>query len=78
MPAPASSDIGIADWVDAVVAEIDAIDGPVVVVGHSGGGNVAWGAADARPDRVARVVFVDTVPPPSGRDHLANSRSWTG
>ncbi|MEV8166584.1 alpha/beta hydrolase [Microbacterium paraoxydans] len=38
----------------------------MVVVGHSGGGNVAWGVADARPDRVARVVFVDTVPPPPG------------
>lgn len=65
--APESSDIGIRDWVDAVVAQIDAVDGPVVVVGHSGGGNVAWGAADARPDRVARVVFVDTVPPPPGQ-----------
>jgi pimeloyl-ACP methyl ester carboxylesterase len=67
VPAPASSDIGISDWVDAVVAEIDAVDGPVVVVGHSGGGNVAWGAVDARPDRVARAIFVDTVPPPSGQ-----------
>ncbi|WP_344091804.1 alpha/beta hydrolase [Microbacterium deminutum] len=67
VPAPDSSDIGIGDWVDAVVAEIDATDGAVVVVGHSGGGNVAWGAVDARPDRVARVVFVDTVPPPSGQ-----------
>jgi pimeloyl-ACP methyl ester carboxylesterase len=67
VPAPASSDIGIADWVDAVVEEIDAADDQVVVVGHSGGGNVAWGAVDARPDRVARVIFVDTVPPPSGQ-----------
>lgn len=63
-PAAESSGIGIADWVAAVVAEIDALPGPVVLVGHSGGGNVAWGAAAARPDRVARVVFVDTVPPP--------------
>src|SRR4029079_14050214 len=67
VPAPASSDIGISDWVDAAVAEIDAVEGPVVVVCHSGGGNVAWGAVDARPDRVARVIFVDTVPPPSGQ-----------
>ena len=39
-PAPSRREIGIADWVDAVVAEIDAIDGLVVLVGHSGGGNV--------------------------------------
>lgn len=65
-PAPGSSAVGIADWVAAVVAEVDRIDGPVAVVGHSGGGNVAWGVADARPDHVARVVFVDTAPPPSG------------
>src|SRR3954447_5629194 len=67
VPAPDSSGIGIADWVDAVVAEIDSVDDPVVVVGHSGGGNVAWGAVDARPDRVSRAIFVDTVPPPSGQ-----------
>lgn len=67
VPAPGSSDIGIADWVDAVVEQIDSLEGPVVVVGHSGGGNVAWGAVDARPDRVARAIFVDTVPPPSGQ-----------
>ncbi|NJI60462.1 alpha/beta fold hydrolase [Microbacterium oxydans] len=65
-PAAVTSDIGIADWVDAAVAAVDAVDGDVVVVGHSGGGNVAWGVADARPDRVSRVIFVDTVPPPPG------------
>lgn len=63
-PASESADLGIDDWVDAVVERIDSLDGPVVVVGHSGGGNVAWGAADRRPDRVARVVLVDTMPPP--------------
>lgn len=61
-----TSEIGIADWVDAGVAAVDAVGGSVVVVGHSGGGNVAWGVADARPDAVSRVVFIDTVPPPSG------------
>lgn len=67
-PASVSADIGIADWVAAVTAEIDSIDAPVVLVGHSGGGNVAWGAAEARADRVARVVFVDTTPPPPGAE----------
>ena len=66
-PTERSAEIGMDDWVAAVTARIDAAPGPVVLVGHSGGGNVAWGAADARPDRIARVVFVDTIPPAPGR-----------
>jgi pimeloyl-ACP methyl ester carboxylesterase len=66
MPAPESSEIGIADWVASVVDEIDRAHGLVVLVGHSGGGNVVYGAVDARPERVARVVFVDTFPPGDG------------
>ena len=54
--------IGLRDHVDAVVALIDSIPGPVVLVGHSGGGAIAHGAVDARPDRVARVVYVDSGP----------------
>lgn len=65
-PASLSSGIGIADWVEATVAEIDRHDGEIVLVGHSGGGNVVYGAVDARPERVARVVFVDTFPPTDG------------
>ncbi|QNA92769.1 MULTISPECIES: alpha/beta fold hydrolase [unclassified Microbacterium] len=65
-PASDSGDIGIADWVTAAVAAVDSVDGDVAVVGHSGGGNVAWGVADARPDHVSRVIFIDTVPPPPG------------
>lgn len=65
-PASESADIGVADWIAAAVAAVDAIGRRAVVVGHSGGGNVAWGVADARPEAVARVVFVDTVPPPNG------------
>lgn len=61
-----SHHVGIADWVAAVTAVIDDLAGPVAVVGHSGGGNVAYGAADARPDRVACVIFVDTFPPATG------------
>jgi len=65
-PADASGGIGIEDWVDAVVERIDAAGDPVTLVGHSGGGNVAWGAADRRADRVRLVVLVDTLPPPDG------------
>lgn len=54
--------IGLRDHVDAVVAAIDEADGPVVLVAHSGGGAIAHATADARPDRVARVVYVDAGP----------------
>lgn len=58
------SGISLRDHVDAVVAEIDALEPaePVVLVGHSGGGAVAHAAVDARPGRVARVVYVDSGP----------------
>lgn len=56
------SAVGRRDHVNAVVAAVDAVDGPVVLVGHSAGGGIAHAAADARPDRVTRVVYVDSVP----------------
>lgn len=62
----ASAEIGMAEWIDAIVEHIDAADGDVVLVGHSGGGNAVWGATDRRPDRIVRTIFVDTVPPPPG------------
>ncbi len=59
------SQITLRDHIDAVVEVIDSVDpasGKVVLVGHSGGGAVAHAAADARPGRVARVVYVDSFP----------------
>jgi pimeloyl-ACP methyl ester carboxylesterase len=54
--------IGLQTHIDAVVAKIDSLEAPVVLVGHSGGGAIIHGAADARPDRVARAVYVDSGP----------------
>lgn len=59
------SRIALRDHVEAVVAKVDALTtggGQVVLVGHSGGGSVAHAAVDARPDRVARAVYVDSGP----------------
>jgi pimeloyl-ACP methyl ester carboxylesterase len=64
------SGITLRDHVDAVIGVIDSLDladGKVVVAGHSGGGLNAHAAADARPDRVARVVYVDSVPVGDGK-----------
>jgi pimeloyl-ACP methyl ester carboxylesterase len=57
--------ITLRDHVDAVVEVIDSFDpadGKVALVGHSGGGAIAHAAVDARPERVARVVYVDSGP----------------
>lgn len=56
------SGITLRDHVDAVIDAVDAIGRSVGLVGHSGGGAIAWAVADARPDAVARVVFVDSGP----------------
>ncbi len=60
------SGITLRDHVAAVVAAVDAADGEVVLVGHSGGGALAHAAVDARPDRVRRVVYVDSWPVGAG------------
>jgi pimeloyl-ACP methyl ester carboxylesterase len=56
------SGIGLRDHIESVVAVIDTLPDPVVLVGHSGGGAVAHAVVDVRPDRVVRVVYVDSGP----------------
>lgn len=54
--------IRLRDHIAAVVNLVDGLDGKVVLVGHSGGGAVIHGVADARPDRIARNIYVDSGP----------------
>lgn len=55
------------DQVAAVLAAVDGAPSPVTVVGHSAASSLAWLAADARPDRVARVVLIGGFPMQDGR-----------
>ncbi len=50
------------DHIGAVAELVVALDGDVVLVGHSGGGAVAQGVTDREPDRIRRVVYVDSGP----------------
>ena len=59
---PADPEVGLRDQADYVVGLVDATAGPVVLVGHSGGGAVAHAVVDARPDRIAKVIYVDSGP----------------
>ena len=56
------SEIGLRDHVDAVVGLVDGLHGSVVLVGHSGGGAIAHAVVDSRPDRIHRVIYVDSGP----------------
>lgn len=63
-------EVRLTDQIDAVVAWLDASSEPAVLVGHSAGGNIAYGAADQRPELVRHLMLVDTVPPVNG--HIVN------
>ena len=56
------SGITLRDHIDAVIRVVDSLDAQVVLVGHSGGGGIVHAVADARPERIARVVYVDSGP----------------
>lgn len=58
--------VSLVDQVDAVVAAIDHVGGPAVLVGHSGAGPMVYAAAEQRLDRVLHIVYVDTWPLPAG------------
>jgi pimeloyl-ACP methyl ester carboxylesterase len=65
------SGITLEDHVAAVVRAIDAAAGPVVLVGHSAGSGIASAAVDARPDSIARAIYVGGFPSNDG-DPLLN------
>ena len=55
-------DFTLADWRDDALAMIDAVEGPVVLVGSSMGGWVMLLAALARPGRVAGLIGIAAAP----------------
>lgn len=58
--------VGLVDHVRQIEGLVDTIDGPIILVGHSGGGAVVHSVADRRPTRIRRVVYVDSGPQPDG------------
>lgn len=54
------------DQVAAVVAAVDGASGRPLVVGHSAACSLAWLAADARPDRVAKTALIGGFPSADG------------
>ncbi|MEJ3744569.1 alpha/beta hydrolase [Actinomycetes bacterium KLBMP 9797] len=57
------------DQVAAVLAAVDSASGEVMVVGHSAACTLAWLAADARPEKVAKVALVGGFPSADGQPY---------
>jgi pimeloyl-ACP methyl ester carboxylesterase len=60
------------DQVAAVVAAVDAAEGRPLVVGHSAASSLAWLAADARPEKVAKLALVGGFPNADGEPYAPN------
>lgn len=57
------------DQVAAVLAAVDAAAGKPMVVGHSAACTLAWLAADARPERIAKVALIGGFPSADGASY---------
>jgi pimeloyl-ACP methyl ester carboxylesterase len=59
----------LADQSAAVVAAVDAAAGRPMVVGHSAASSLAWLAADARPEKVSKIVMIGGFPSSDGKPY---------
>jgi pimeloyl-ACP methyl ester carboxylesterase len=66
-----SSAATLDDQVSAVVAAVDAASDKPLVVGHSAACSLAWLAADARPEKVAKVALIGGFPSGDGETYAA-------
>ncbi|MER5424206.1 alpha/beta fold hydrolase [Streptosporangium roseum] len=57
------------DQAAAVLAAVDSASGKPMVVGHSAACTLAWLAADARPERVAKVALIGGFPSADGQPY---------
>ena len=58
------------EQVAAVLAAVDTSPGKPLVVGHSAAGTLAWLAADARPEKVAKVALIGGFPSSDGQPYF--------
>lgn len=73
----AYKDVGLEHYVEAVCADIDCANEPVVLVAHSRGGIVASQTAEARSGRIAALVYLAAFLLPNGARVLEYGRNDT-
>ena len=68
----------LGEQVAAVLAAIDASPGKPLVVGHSAACTLAWLAADARPEKVAKAVLIGGLPSSDGQPYFGGFETTDG
>ena len=66
------------EQVAAVLAAVDASPGKPLVVGHSAACTLAWLAADARPEKVAKVALIGGFPSSGGQPYFGGFETTDG
>jgi pimeloyl-ACP methyl ester carboxylesterase len=66
------------EQVAAVLAAIDASSGKPLVVAHSAACTLAWLAADARPEKVAKVLLIGGFPASDGQPYFGGFETTDG
>ena len=66
------------EQVAAVLAAVDASPGKPLVVGHSAACTLAWLAADARPEKVAKAALIGGFPASGGQPYFGGFETTDG
>src|SRR5699024_1794233 len=72
------SAVTVGDLLSPVLSIIDAAAEPVAIVGHSAAAGIAFAAAGARADRVARLIYVGGFPAGNGEPILGGATVENG
>lgn len=76
-PTP-GTDVNLNDYIKTVTNAIDAAPGKVILVGHSMAGVIVSAAADQRPSKVDKVVYVAAYLPKNGQSIAAINDDFFG
>jgi pimeloyl-ACP methyl ester carboxylesterase len=66
-----TASVTMRDYVDAVVAQLDALPEPAVLIGHSSGGAVITQVAEERPEKIVRLVYLAAFLPKNGESVMS-------
>ena len=74
----AAVEVTLEGYADRIVGALDALPGPVVLVGHSLSGTVISQVAERRPEKIDKLVYLCALLLPSGKSAIEASQEDSG